>query len=276
MRSLVLVSTLVVTSLIAAPSHASECEGTGTGGVGVIGIGLDCEKPGTGTPGTPDPAPLQPAPYLEYKWASICADSPTSGPIDADCLGARTCPDPAERLWQLWGRLPGDGWVGIRTQCINGTPPEYVPPTVTPGDVLSALRRVGLPQLEVEVQPAEKTLVNFDTIFWTTPETVTVDLTLLGQGVEVVATPQRYDWSFGDGTSATTETPGAPYPSRSITHRYLDAQVTVRPQMTVAYSARFRVNGGDWQQIDETVSTTGPLASLRVAEGTPLLSGDHD
>ncbi|HET6563301.1 MAG TPA: hypothetical protein VFG72_15610 [Marmoricola sp.] len=154
-------------------------------------------------------------------------------------------------------------------------PPAYVPPTVTPGDVLSALRRIGLPRLDVEVQPAAKTLVNFDTIFWTDPETVALDLTILGQGVDVVATPERYDWSFGDGTSAATQTPGNPYPSRSITHRYQDAQVTVRPQVTVAYSARFRVNGGGWQEIDETVSTTGPPGSLRVAEGTPLLSGDH-
>jgi hypothetical protein len=91
--------------------------------------------------------------------------------------------------------------------------------------------------------------------------------------VEVVATPVQYAWAFGDGTGATTSTPGDPYPSRSITHRYHDAQVTVHPQVTVSYRARFRVNGSGWQQIDETVSTTGPAASLRVAEATPLLSG---
>ncbi len=185
------------------------------------------------------------------------------------------CADPNQRLWQLWGRVPNAGWVGLRTQCIGGVPPAYVPPTVTPGDVLSALRRIGLPRLEVEVQPAVKTLVNFDTIFWTDPETVSLDLTILGQAVDVVATPVRYSWAFGDGSVMATSTPGSPYPSRSITHRYQDAKVTVHPQLTVAYSARFRVNGGGWQQIDETVSTTGPAGSLRVAEATPVLSGDH-
>jgi hypothetical protein len=120
-----------------------------------------------------------------------------------------------------------------------------------------------------------KTLVNFDTIFWTDPETVSLDLTILGQAVDVVATPVRYSWAFGDGSVMATSTPGNPYPSRSITHRYQDAKVTVHPQLTVAYSARFRVNGGGWQQIDETVSTTGPAGSLRVAEATPVLSGDH-
>lgn len=262
-----------------APTAAVAAECTGAGGVvgGTYGIEVDCSTPGAATlgGGTTPATPAQPAPYLEYKWISICANGPTSPQTDADCLGARVCANPNERLWQLWGRLRGQGWVALRTQCINGTPAAYVPPTVTPGHVLSALRRIGLPRLAVEVQPAAKTLVNFDTIFWTDPQTVSLDLTILGQAVDVVATPQQYSWSFGDGSSMTTSTPGDPYPSRSITHRYEDAQVTVQPHVTVAYSARFQVSGGGWQQIDETVSTTGPAGSLRVAEATPLLSGDR-
>ncbi len=244
----------------------------------LIGVEVECTTPTDSSPGGggSTSGPAQPSPYVAYRWASVCADSPTNGPIDADCLGAMTCADPAQRLWRLWGRLRNGTWVGIRTQCTSGVPAAYVPPTVTPGDVLSALRRVGLPRLEVEVQPADRTLVNFDTIFWTDPETVSLTLTILGQGVDVVATPQRYAWSFGDGAATTTGTPGNPYPSRSITHRYQDAQVTVHPQVTVSYGARFRVNGGSWQTIAETVETTGPPGSLRVAEGTPLLSGDRD
>jgi hypothetical protein len=242
-------------------------------------VEVECSTPGSSKPGggTSGPAPsAQPSPYVRYEWRSVCTGPPGSGgPGDSECLGSLTCANPDDRLWRLWGLRRNGGWVGSRTQCINGTPPAYVPPTVTPGDVLSALRRVGLPRLEVEIQPAEKTLVNFDTIFWTEPETVSLDLTILGQAVDVVATPQQYAWSFGDGSSTTTAAPGDPYPSGSITHRYQDAQVTVHPQVTVAYGARFRVNGGGWQQIDETVSTTGPAGSLRVAEGTPLLSGDH-
>ena len=38
------------------------------------------------------------------------------------------------------------------------------------------------------------------------------------------------------------------------------------------YSARFRVSGGEWQEIGETITTVGPDAELRVVEGTPLLA----
>ncbi len=161
-------------------------------------------------------------------------------------------------------------------QCFGGTPEEYVPPEVTPGDVLSALERTGLPYLTVQTQPAGETLVNFDTIFYVDPQQVSVDLTILGQAVDVVATPAGYAWSFGDGSGLSTTSPGAPYPSKDITHRYPDADVTVEPSVTVSYTARFRVGGGAWQDIDGTVSSAGPGTPLLISEATPLLTaGDR-
>ena len=140
--------------------------------------------------------------------------------------------------------------------------------------VLSALRRVGLPALTTHVQPSDKTLVNFDTIFYTEPQPVDLQLTILRQAVEVEARPTSYRWVFGDGSQVTTDSPGAPYPSKDVTYRYLDADVTVHPHVEAVYSARFRVGGGDWQDIGETVTTVGPPAELRIVEGTPLLAGD--
>ncbi len=46
--------------------------------------------------------------------------------------------------------------------------------------------------------------------------------------------------------------------------------------MTVTYTARFRVNGGDWEPIEETVAITGPDTDLQVTEATPQLSGRYD
>jgi hypothetical protein len=226
-------------------------------------------------PGVSHPGSTQEEPYVAYRWASVCAPNPSLSPPEAECGFALTCDGPELRRWQLWGELRSGAWEPIRTQCFGGTPPEFVPPTVTPGHVLSALRRVGLPRLETHVQPAAKTLVNFETIFYTDAEPVTLDLTILRQAVEVEATPSEFTWAFGDGTSATTSTPGDPFPAKTVTHRYLDAQVTMRPHVEVTYSARFRVNGGDWQDIDGTVTTIGPPTSVRVAEATPLLSGVH-
>jgi hypothetical protein len=177
----------------------------------------------------------------------------------------------------LWGQLESGRWDALGTQCF-GRPPtaaDTPKPTVTPGIVLDALRRIGLPSLDAITQPKTKTLVNFETIFYTEPQTFTRTVTLLGQQVDVVATPSRYTWHHGDGTVATTTGPGAPYPAKDIVYKYEKARVTVQTSVDVTYSARFRVEGGGWQDIPETVTIAGPATSLRVSEATPLLSGNY-
>ena len=146
---------------------------------------------------------------------------------------------------------------------------------MTPALVLTALRRLGLPSLEARTQPEDKTLVNFATIFYAEPESFARTLTLLGQQVEVEAEPVQFTWHHGDGTSQTTTSPGAPYPSKEITYSYTDAHTTVAPSVDVTYAARFRVGGGGWQDIAETVTIAGPSSPLRISEATAVLSGDY-
>ena len=140
--------------------------------------------------------------------------------------------------------------------------------------MLDAIRRIGLPRLTVHIQPQGKTLVNFDTNFYVSPQQFTRTITLLGQSVEVEATPTGYTWLHGDGTSATTTGPGAAYPDLAVTYAYPTA-ATVAPSVQVGYTARFRVEGGAWQQIPGTVIVDGPPTSLAVVEGTGLLSGER-
>ncbi len=141
--------------------------------------------------------------------------------------------------------------------------------------VLNEIRRIGLPELQAKTQPEGKTLVNFDTIFYTRAQPFAATVTLLGQQVDIVATATEYTWHHGDGTSTTTASPGSPYPSKEITYRYSDADRTVRPRVDVTYTARFRVNGGPWQNIDETVTIAGPETALRVSEAKAVLSGNY-
>jgi hypothetical protein len=181
-------------------------------------------------------------------------------------------------LWELWGRRPqpNPGWDYVSSQCL-GAPPtaaQTPKPQVTPGLVLNAIRRIGLPQLSVHIQPQGKTLVNFDTNFYVDPQQFSRTLTLLGQSVDVEATPTGYTWRHGDGTSATTTDPGAPYPDLAVTYAYSTA-ATVAPSVQVTYTARFRVGGGAWQQIPGTVTVDGPPTNLLVVEGTGVLSGEH-
>ena len=277
-----LVAALGLLVPIASPVMAGDCQTEGGSNGNVLEFTETCATDPGGDPGNSGPnAPADdsPDPYTAYKWVSVCASDPNITPADLDCAATFNCPDPEHRPYQLWGRLPDGAWMVVTTGCHNEPPaiepPVVEPPTVTPGNVLTALRRVGLPELTTVVQPAGKTLVNFDTNFYTEPRPVTLTLTLLGQRVEVEATPARYRWDFGDGTSASTADPGAAYPELSVTHRYDDARVTVHPSVETTYTARFRVRGGDWQDVGGTVTAVGPTTALRVAEATGLLSGNH-
>lgn len=141
-------------------------------------------------------------------------------------------------------------WTAIRTQV---------------ADVLFAPHRA-------KVQPAGRTLVNLDTIVYTDPTTVTdTTVQLLGFPVLVEATPMSYTWNFGDGTPPlTTTSPGAPYPSKEITHRYR-RRGSVNVLVTTHYAARFNVASTGWQYVAGTVPITGPATPLLIREAVPVL-----
>jgi hypothetical protein len=170
----------------------------------------------------------------------------------------------------------GGGRALVACQLPTNQPAAAAPlPHVTPGLVLTAMRRIGLPALAAHTQPAGKTLVNFATIFYTDPLPFSRTVTLLGRQVTIVATPQTFTWHYGDGMSSSTSTPGAPYPAKDVTHSYQDAHRTVLTSVDVSYSARFRVGGEAWQDIPGTVTIAGPTSPLRISEATALLSGDY-
>jgi hypothetical protein len=225
----------------------------------------------------------------QYAWVPACSGNVPRGELipGADCSAATTsCPAAGQFLWALWTRplrSTGGGnvslgpWSFVVTACLGANittnPTAAAIPRVTWQMVLNAVRRVGLPALTVQVQPANETLVNFDTIFYAEPSTFTRTLTMLGRTVDVEAQPAEYHWHFGDGAVATTTTPGAPYPAKTIVHQYADAHVTLHPSVDVLYSVRFRVDQGAWQGIAERIDIPGPAVDLRTREATPVLSG---
>lgn len=229
--------------------------------------------------------------YMETMLQPVCAGSGTATTVAGtqDCSMARQCPDGgilatvfARQVRVTDARAEAGMWFRSSVECVSfdpENPPQAgtgpVPlPVVTWQMVLREVQRVGLPSLEVRVQPAGRTLVNFDTNFYAEPEAFERRLTLLGQGVEVRAEPVEFAWTFGDGTTDATNSPGAPYPDLEVTHAYTDADVTVEPSVDVTYSAQFRVGDGEWQEILETVTIGGSPVSLRVVEATPVLSGE--
>ncbi|MCW2839551.1 MAG: hypothetical protein JWR55_1034 [Aeromicrobium sp.] len=151
-------------------------------------------------------------------------------------------------------------------------PQEDDEPELTPGDVLRAVREIGLPSLQVQVQPGGETLVNVPTIFYASPQPFERSVTLLDFDVDLVAEPVSYQWVHGDGTTSTTGQPGRPYPAMDVTHQYLSPADDVQARVDVTYQVRYRVDGGPWQAIAQTLVAAGPAAVLDVKDAAPVLA----
>lgn len=143
---------------------------------------------------------------------------------------------------------------------------------LTEGMVLEAVQEIGLPSLDVRIQPGSSTLVNVATIFYTDPAPFRRSTSLLGYSIDLQADAISYAWRHGDGTSATTSKPGRPYPAMDVTHRYRQPAEVVHPRVDATYRVRFRVDGGSWQTLGQTLVATGPTTSLEVREAAPVLT----
>jgi hypothetical protein len=143
---------------------------------------------------------------------------------------------------------------------------------ITPGLVLREFKRLTWPQSPLTIQPpGGKTAVNFTTYYFTdnvAPTTQTVQI--IGQEVEIEATPTSYVYRFGDRDTVETRSPGGPYPSGDVTHQYRH-KGTAGPSIDTVYSGRYRVNGGAWNEIPETVTVEGTPVTLRIVEVRPTL-----
>ena len=101
--------------------------------------------------------------------------------------------------------------------CAPPPPPPAAPaaaPALTAGRVLQAFQRIPLPHLRSVTQPDEKTLVNFDTIFYVDADQFQRTLTLLGRRVTLAITPSTFTWHHGDGTTRRDQRPGRAVPQQ--------------------------------------------------------------
>jgi hypothetical protein len=154
--------------------------------------------------------------------------------------------------------------------------PSAGPWVLSPGIVLRAFRELPLYRGAIRTDPAAWTLVNLDTYFWCAdgaglscvdrgePEQL---ITLLGRQVRIRPHVTAYTWRFGDGS---TQTAG----EGRVAHVYrsrLTAVVTV----TLTWSAEYSVDGGGFQPIGGTTTTTSEPLVLPVREARPVLVGGN-
>ena len=168
---------------------------------------------------------------------------------------------------------PDDGPAGTPyTSCPSD---EADDPDPGPGvdDILRAFRAVPLPESVLIVEPPRgETLVNFETNFLTVAQPFDRRVTLLGHVVDLRVRPTRFEWHFGDGVERSTTDPGDRYPHLVVTHEY-GRKGTVRPSVDTVWGADYRIDGGAWAPVPDTVTMNGAAQSLRVRTATPVLVG---
>ena len=198
------------------------------------------------------------------------------------CSNPRNCDtDPPLGLYNIYRANVGqDNWTLVATVCLDTKDGDKGP---GPSDVAAEFKRLTWPQAALVIQPPEgETLVNFDTIFYTTStQPVSQSVRLLGSQVEIVATPSEYTWHWNQDKRATvpadvepfvTSDHGAPYPDQTITWQYTDAHETVHPSIDITYSGRYRINGKRWKDLPTTHTVIGAAdQELAVLEARPTL-----
>ncbi len=204
---------------------------------------------------------------------------------DGVCYNPRACTTDAGEAGTLYDILrtpPGGPTELYGVACLTAGEAGGLG-AITPALVFQAMKQLSWPTSPIVVQPPNgRTLVNLETNFYTTntaPSTQTV--TLLGQQVEIEATPGRYVWhwaqpgesSGGDAEAYETTSPGAAYPDLEVSHVYRDADLTVHPSVDTVYSGRYRVNGGGWVDIPNTLTVPGATVALEIIEARPQLVG---
>jgi len=215
----------------------------------------------------------------EFRRAAACRDAAgvwVMGGEDGSCPPGidnglvLDCADEEFRQ-PLWRRYPvgEDGWTQWQQVDVGGCGEAL--PVLT----LEEFRRLPLAAPVLRLQPDRGwVLVNKETIVMTERVEQTFVTNLLGRDVEVVASPQRFHYEFGDGTDLWTTSAGSPYPNHD-TYRVYEQPGTVQITLTTEWSGRYRVAGDDtWHAVTGTAQTSTTSAPFEVVERRSRLVDD--
>ncbi len=171
-------------------------------------------------------APPREVRLVEYALAPLCnVNSQFLAPgIEGECSpsnGTVTRPgcgddDPVMPLWRSARTSASAAWTRW-AMIVGWICPDDLIPRLTEKD----FRKLKIESPEAHRQPATgDVLVNKPLIVYTERVDRSLRTSLFGAGIDVVATPVEHTWTFGDGGTLTTTSPGAPYPSFELTHQY--------------------------------------------------------
>lgn len=214
----------------------------------------------------------------EWIRSDACSTVGASG-----CIEEYECPDGSTpEVWVY--QLRAGGVLGEYSQCPEDPPPTAeTTPTATvniPAEVLSAFKRVALPESTINVQPpGGETLANLPTILSTSAERHQIPVHLDRVNIDVLLEvwPSRFVWHHGDDTSQETTVPGTAWTEGAdladlITHTYARTSKGLDLSVDTTWSAQFRVVGQpNWRPVDGTVTIDGTPVTVAVLEAKPQL-----
>lgn len=163
-------------------------------------------------------------------------------------------------------------------------PPVPAAPAVVVYDPieLADLASFSPQNISLSSQPAGWGVLGLPVNFIASGSTHVVSGSLFGQATEVRFTPRTYQWSFGDGTSATTALGGSrwdqlglpDFSTTATSHSYAQAG-NFTAQVTVHYGVEYRIGGGAWTAVSGEVirDASTPIVIVLNAD-TVLTAGD--
>jgi hypothetical protein len=179
--------------------------------------------------------------------------------------------------WRLaetfWREVGTDAWFSLGRECLNYA---VIAPQVTPQLAREEILK-RLPHTTFTLSPTTRGIVNLPEIVSVNQaQLLTFQVPILGQAVVLRVTAEHYDWTFGDGASLTTDTPGPPFEAGTACSADADCKGYVHHtyrspgrypvQVTLTWHGEFSVEGGAWQDIPQRLELMSPAVSLTVAE----------
>jgi hypothetical protein len=229
---------------------------------------------------------LKSAQAFSYRLAEQVCDRDGGGEL---CYNPRPCisSNGTPGTWYWVEQAPYGTTNYTRTEWLYCNTAEEQEVEITAAMAFSAMKRLSWPAADLVIQPpGGRTLVNFPTNFFThlAPAPRVQPVTIAERHVDIEATP-TFVWHWAgtgetndpaDAVPFSTTDPGAAYVqgrALAVSHEYADAHVTVHPWVDVVYTGRFRVDGGDWQAIPDTLTVAGTPVALEVVEARLRLVG---
>ena len=185
-------------------------------------------------------------------------------------------------LYEIYARPQGstEPWRYLGSTCFADQVPGATP-TVSLAQIINAFHLTPWATATVSTQPeGNTTLVGLPTyarITWSTSgyepgEIDTLDpATMLGLTVQIRPRVDHYTYVFGDGTTfGPTHSDGGVWPTGDVTHAY-PTPGAYQARVDTTFTGDFRINGGPWTQIPDTVTVTGPTTTITVHTAKPVL-----